>query len=118
MSGVSIRPNLNAKGQVTIHSGVMGRKIDSLTEVTIRCTGVTVRPSGQRKAEEEGDKTVHASLNGDLIPFVPVTDSAIALTYNPHKGDKDFYIDLPTGREIYNGGGIVTMVGWKAWLIL
>ena len=118
LSPISIRPNLNAKGQITVHNGKLGQKWFSIEKVSIYCESTTVRPSGQRKAEVDGEKTVHAGLNGHLRSFCPILDCSLPLTYNPHKGDKSFYIELPNGeREAYTGGGIVTMIGWKAWLI-
>ncbi len=115
---VSIRPNLNSKGQVTIHNGKLGLKWFSISQVTINCTSTTVRRSGQKKAEEEGIKTVHASLNGELHHIVLPSSSSLPLTYNPHRGDDAFYIINNDGtKERYTGGGLVTMIGWKAWLI-
>lgn len=114
---ISIRPNLNHKNHITLHKGTMGTKLDSVSQVTIDCVSVTVRPSGCVKALN-GDKTVHASLNGKLAPFEPVTSTACPITYNPHKGDTGFYVEREDGSRIpYEGGGVVTMIGWHAWLI-
>tara|TARA_Y100000310_G_scaffold309540_1_gene353748 strand:- start:564 stop:1811 length:1248 start_codon:yes stop_codon:yes gene_type:complete len=110
---ISIRPNLNSKGEVTIHTGSLGRKLASVKAVTIKCEGVVVRPSGTKKAVA-GDKTVHAGFIGRVMPFVIMPKSGDpAVTYNPHKGDKEFKVNGKT----YEGGGVVTMVGWKAFKV-
>ena len=111
---VSIRPNLNSKGEVTIHTGSLGRKLGSVRAVTIECDSVVVRPSGQAIAQKEGEKTVHAGFIGRLHPEVimPKSDDP-SVTYNPHKGDKEFKLN---GKP-YEGGGLITMVGWKAFKV-
>lgn len=111
---ISIRPNLNSRGEVTVHKGSLGRKMASVRAVTIRCESVVVRPSGQSLAQEKGDKTVHAGFIGRVNSEVIMPDSSSpAVTYNPHKGDKEFKVN----GKVYEGGGLITMVGWKAYKV-
>ena len=112
MKNVSIRPNLNKKDELTIHNGKMGRKISGAKKITILCKSVTVRPSGNMQAVA-GVKTVHASLNGDIIPFVSPNELSKAVQYRPHFGESSFTID----GEKFTGGKIITMIGWKAYTI-
>jgi hypothetical protein len=111
---ISIRPNLNSKGEVTVHKGSLGRKMASVRAVTIRCESVVVRPSGQSLAQKKGDKTVHAGFIGRVNSEVIMPDSSSpAVTYNPHKGDREFKVN----GKVYEGGGLITMVGWKAYKV-
>jgi hypothetical protein len=99
---------------VTIHTGSLGRKLGSVRAVTIECDSVVVRPSGQNLAQKKGDKTVHAGFIGKLHPKVVMPKSGDApVTYNPHKGDKEFKVN----GKVYEGGGLITMVGWKAFKV-
>lgn len=83
------------------------------TQITILCESVTVRPYGRKIAQSQGKKEVHASLNGTLVPFIEPTASSPQIKYNPHKGDQGFHIDgIP-----YEGGGIVTFIGWVPYLV-
>lgn len=111
---ISIRPNLNRRGEITIHKGRLGRKQASVKAVSIKCTDAVVRPSGQGLAQNKGDKTVHAGFIGTVLPEVIMpTASSTPVTYNPHKGDKEFKVNGKT----YSGGGVITMVGYKAFKV-
>lgn len=111
---ISIRPNLNRRGEITIHKGRLGRKQASVKAVSIKCTDAVVRPSGQSLAQKKGDKTVHAGFVGTVLPEVIMPDaSSTPVTYNPHKGDKEFKVNGKT----YSGGGVITMVGYKAFKV-
>ena len=110
---ISIRPNLNKKGILTAHDGRLGKKVGHFTVATIRCSATVVRPAGQRKAEKEGEKTVHAALIGEPVKVVFPSPHSPLVEYAPHKGDTTFHI----GGVPYFGGGIVTMVGHKAYLV-
>ena len=124
MATISIRPNLNTGArfgsapQITIHKGALGEKLDSVERVTIACSGVIVRKGGQRLAELKGDKTVHAGFKGSLVSFVEPPESALRVVYNPHLGHDRFYVESANGElSEYVGGGLITMIGWKAWLV-
>jgi hypothetical protein len=111
---ISIRPNLNRLGEITIHKGRLGRKQASVKAVSIKCTDAVVRPSGQSLAQNKGDKTVHVGFIGTVLPEVIMPDSSSTpVTYNPHKGDKKFKVNGKT----YNGCGVITMVGYKAFKV-
>ena len=111
---MTIRPNLNAKGMITIHCGRLGQKIDSVSAVSIKCFDTVIRPSGFRKAFKQNEKTVHAGLIGELCELcLPCQSQLQEIVYNPHNGDTFFHIN---GVK-YSGGGVVTMIGWKAYLV-
>ncbi len=111
---ISIRPNLNSKGEVTVHSGSLGGKLASVSMVTIECDSTVVRPSGQSLAQSQGEKTVHAAFIGKVHPTVIIPQKGDeAVTYNPHKGDTEF----SWKGKPYQGGGLITMVGWKAFRV-
>lgn len=111
---ITIRPNLNAKGMITIHCGRLGRKLDSVSAISIKCFDTVIRPSGLRLARDHGDKTVHAGLIGELCDlYLPSQPQLQEIVYNPHNGDTFFHIN---GVK-YSGGGVVTMIGWKAYLV-
>lgn len=111
---ISIRPNLNRRGEITIHKGRLGRKQASVKAVSIKCTDAVVRPSGQNLAQNKSEKTVHAGFIGQVLPEVIMpTSSSTPVTYNPHKGDKEFKVN---GKS-YTGGGVITMVGYKAFKV-
>ena len=112
MKNVSIRPNLNKKDELTIHKGKMGAKISGAKKITIFCKSVTVRPAGNMQAVA-GVKTVHASLNGDIIPFLSPNELSEEIKYRPHLGESCFTIN----GEKFTGGKIITMIGWKAYTI-
>lgn len=117
---VTIRPNLhtgwklNKTPLTTVHSGRLGKSETHVFTCSIKCTDAVVRPSGQRKAENEGEKTVHAGLIGELIPTVAIDPYfARQVEYAPHKGDKFFHIN----GERYDGGGIITAIGHLFYLV-
>ena len=123
---VTLRPNLNTGKRcketgvylttpyTTIHSERLGAKEDSVLTATIRCVDTVVRPSGQQKAEKDGEKTVHAGVIGYLVPTIKA-DPKIhpRVNYAPHRGDKFFHID---GVK-YSGGGYITAVGHYYYLV-
>ena len=117
---ITVRPNLHTGWKLrkqpltTVHSNRLGKSEYQVFTCSIRCTGTVVRPSGQRSAECDGDKTVHAGLIGLLIPTVEIDPFfAKRVEYNPHRGDKFFNID----GERYDGGGIVTAIGHLYYLV-
>jgi hypothetical protein len=111
---VTIRPNLNKKPLNSIHRARLGKVLEHREQVSIRCSSVVVRTRGQELAEKESQKTVHAGLIGDLLDTVYYPSSeSLRVTYNPHLGDRCFYVN---GRP-YDGGGIVTAIGWDYYLI-
>jgi len=109
---VSIRPNLNRVGMVSVHKGRLGRVLFWGASVTIECQGVILWGAGHRRALE-GDKTIHAALLGNLIGDRQLTEGAKLIRYNPHLGDIGFSVD----GEPYSGGGVVVAVGWRFYLI-
>ena len=117
---ITVRPNLHTgwnlkkKPLTTIHSNRLGKSEYQVFSCSIRCTGTVVRPSGQRKAELDGDKTVHAGLVGFLIPTVDIDPFfSRRVEYNPHKGDKFFHIN----GDCYDGGGVITAIGHLYYLV-
>ena len=117
---VTLRPNLNTGSkfnttpETTIHTDRLGAKEASVLTATIRCIDTVVRPSGQKKAEIDGEKTVHAGVIGYLVETI-TADPAIhpRVNYAPHRGDKYFHIN---GVK-YTGGGLVTAVGHHYYLV-
>ena len=107
---ISIRPNLNAKGETTIHAGRLGRKLDSVRACTILCSGVVVRNHGRELLVSTGEKSVHAALVGELVDLVPTTPGE-PIKYDPARG----VFHLLTG-ELFTGGGVVTADGWRYFL--
>lgn len=114
MSKVTIRPNLNTSDHITIHSGRLGKKLDSVRAVTINCSGIVVRASGRDEAFLKHNKTVHAGLIGKITKLVLPKESDPMVKYNPHNGDDSFSVR----GKLYTGGGTVTMIGHKAYLVL
>lgn len=123
---VTLRPNLNTGKRckttgeyltapmTTIHTERLGAKGNSVPTATIRCTDTVVRPSGQKKAELEGKKTVHAGVIGYLVPTIkadPTTHPRV--NYAPHRGDTFFHVN---GVK-YVGGGLITAVGHNYYLV-
>ena len=114
---ITVRPNLNKKGQSTLHRGRLGQKIDSVQSITIDCTGVVIRNSGLKKALN-GEKTVHAGLLGFHAEYIPVHPWARRIVYNPAKGLQSFFIvELDGSLTPYTGGGKVTCIRWKYYLV-
>lgn len=113
MNQVTIRPNLNTKDQITVHEGRLGRKLDSVYAITIKCDDTVVRKSGNKEAFVNSNKTVHAGLIGTITKLIMPTENSSLIRYNPHKGDKSFTLN----GELYVGGGIITMIGHKAYYI-
>lgn len=110
---VTIRPNLNKNQIITVHKGRLGKVESYRKAVSIRCTNTVIRPAGHARAKA-GLKTVYAGLIGELIDeVVPVQPDSIEITYRPHLGDDTFKVN---GEE-YTGGGIVTGVGWRFYLV-
>lgn len=110
---VSVRPNRNKKGECTIHSGKLGKVSFYSDRVTIQCDSVTVRKAGRTLAMIHGKKEIHASLNGTIVPFIEPSPDSKIIKYNPHVGDEGFSID----GTPYEGGGIVTFIGWVPYLV-
>jgi len=113
MDKVTIRPNLNTRDQITIHQGRLGKKLDSVHAVSINCLETVLRSSGRNEAFLNHNKTVHAGLIGKLTDLVMPKDTDPLVRYNPHLGDDSFTVN----GELYTGGGTVTMIGHKAYLI-
>jgi len=114
MSKVTIRPNLNTTDHITIHNGRLGKKIDSVRAVTINCSDIVLRASGRDEAFLKHNKTVHAGLIGKITNLIMPKESDSLVKYNPHDGDDSFTVD----GKLYVGGGTVTMIGHKAYLVL
>ena len=113
MDKVTIRPNLNTNDQITVHRGRLGKKLDSVHAVSIECSDVVLRASGRDEAFLKHNKTVHAGLIGKITKLVMPKNIDPVVRYNPHVGDDSFTID----GELYVGGGTVTMIGHKAYLV-
>ena len=113
MDKVTIRPNLNTADQITIHSGRLGKKLDSVHAISINCSDIVLRASGRDEAFLKHNKTVHAGLIGRITDLVMPKESDPLVRYNPHVGDDKFTVN----GNLYTGGGIVTMIGHKAYLI-
>lgn len=114
---ITIRPNLNCKGQSTVHRGRLGTKLASVKSITIDCSSVVIRDAGIKKALD-GNKTVHAGLIGQQCDFVPVQPWNRRVVYNPHKGQRQFFIVENDGSLTpYNGGGKITSIGWRYYLV-
>ena len=116
---VTIRPNLNTGKRFgtieesTVHAGRLGKKLDSCHQVSIRCDSVVLRKSGLALARDKGQKTVHAGLIGERINFREIPEGAPRISYNPHSGDCAFYVR----GSVYTGGGIVSGVGHRYFLV-
>jgi hypothetical protein len=117
---VTIRPNLNTGSKFntipesTIHAARLGSKLGSVHQITIECVSTVVRPAGQKLAENHGEKTVHAGLIGYIIPTVqPDPKLHPRVNYAPHRGDEFFTVN---GVK-YDGGGIISSIGHKYYLI-
>ena len=113
MDKVTIRPNLNTVDQITIHRGRLGKKLDSVHVVSINCTDIVLRSSGRDEAFLKHNKTVHAGLIGKITDLIIPNSTDPVVRYNPHKGDDSFTVN----GELYTGGGVVTMIGHKAYLV-
>ena len=113
MDKVTIRPNLNTRDQITIHRGRLGKKLDSVYAVSIDCSDIVLRASGRDEAFLKHNKTVHAGLIGKITDLIMPKESDPLIRYNPHLGDDSFTVD----GKLYIGGGIVTMIGHKAYLV-
>ena len=113
MDKVTIRPNLNTVDQITIHRGRLGKKLDSVHAVSINCSDIVLRASGRDEAFLKHNKTVHAGLIGKITNLIMPKDTDPIVRYNPHSGDDSFTVN----GELYVGGGIVTMIGHKAYLV-
>lgn len=113
MNKVTIRPNLNTRDQITIHRGRLGKKLDSVHAVSINCSDIVLRASGRDEAFLKHNKTVHAGLIGKITELIMPKDTDPIVRYNPHAGDDSFTVN----GELYVGGGIVTMIGHKAYLV-
>tara|TARA_B100001059_G_C17785545_1_gene556848 strand:+ start:506 stop:856 length:351 start_codon:yes stop_codon:yes gene_type:complete len=113
MEKVTIRPNLNTNDKITIHRGRLGKKLDSVHAISIECTEVVLRASGRDEAFLKHNKTVHAGLIGKITSLIMPKDIDPVVRYNPHAGDDSFTID----GDLYIGGGTVTMIGHKAYLV-
>ena len=113
MDKVTIRPNLNTNDQITIHTGCLGKKLDSVHSVSIVCSDIVLRASGRDEAFLKHNKTVHAGLIGKITDLVVPKSTDPVVRYNPHAGDDSFTIN----GELYVGGGTVTMIGHKAYLV-
>ena len=113
MDKVTIRPNLNTVDQITIHRGRLGKKLDSVHAVSINCSDIVLRASGRDEAFLKHNKTVHAGLIGKITDLIIPNNTDPIVRYNPHKGDDSFTIN----GELYAGGGVVTMIGHKAYLV-
>lgn len=113
MDNITIRPNLNTRDQITIHQGRLGKKLDSVYAVSINCSDIVLRSSGRDEAFLKHNKTVHAGLIGKITEFIRPKDTDPLVRYNPHKGDDCFTVN----GELYIGGGIITMIGHKAYLV-
>jgi hypothetical protein len=112
---VSIRPNLNSRSKeiLTVHKGSVGKKLAHVRVCTIKCTGTVVQDSGRKKVAQGGHKNVHAGLVGTIHDEVIMPKAGDPLVkYNP-RTDTFFHIN---GKK-YEGGGLVTMVGWKAFKV-
>ena len=114
---ITVRPNLNCIGESTIHKGRLGVKLASVETLTFLCTSTVIRDGGLKKAID-GTKTVHAGLIGEVCDFVQVNPWSKRVVYNPHKGQRQFYIvEFDGSLTPYNGGGKVTAIGWKYYLV-
>ena len=113
MDKVTIRPNLNTVDQITIHAGRLGKKLDSVHSVSINCSDIVLRASGRDEAFLKHNKTVHAGLIGKITDLIIPKDTDPVVRYNPHSGDDSFTVE----GDLYVGGGIVTMIGHKAYLV-
>ena len=110
---ITIRPNLNTSDEITVHKGRLGKKLNSVKSITINCNDTVVRLSGNNEAYINNNKTVHAGLIGEIIDFISPKETDPRVRYNPHIGDEEFTVNGST----YKGGGIITMVGHKAYLV-
>ena len=112
---ISIRPNLSSKTKeiLTVHKGSVGTKLAHVRVCTIKCTGTVVQESGRKKVAQGGHKNVHAGLIGTVHDEVIMPKPGDPLVkYNPRR-DEYFHIN---GKR-YDGGGLVTMVGWVAYKV-
>jgi hypothetical protein len=110
---ITIRPNLNTSDEITVHNGRLGKKLNSVKTITINCNDTVVRLSGNNEAYINNNKTVHAGLIGEIIDFISPSETDPRVIYNPHVGDEEFTVN----GYSYNGGGIITMIGHKAYLV-
>lgn len=109
---VTIRPNLNHKGHVTIHKGTLGPKIDSVPLATILASHTVIRPAGQKLLQQTGKRSVHAGIVGTLIqPIQPNPNIHPRILYHHSLG-----FTLQDGSP-YLGGGTVSQLGIHAYLI-
>ena len=109
---LGIRPNLNKKGQVSIHNGPLGNVLRYEEKITVLVTSSLVRKGAAKRIKDGASKFPMASLVGEEIGFIQPTPNAKRVQYNP-KTDDDFHI----GGEPLNFPMKVTFIGWTPYLV-